>query len=82
MSDVTNEDYAYWTPEGSTLGIDYIHFYNADGYAEIYLAGKKEDDKDWEYGGWLTPYIYYSDSSDGWSSLGFWWEGVTDFLNE
>ncbi len=82
MSDVTNEDYAYWTPEGSTLGIDYIHFYNADGYAEIYLAGKKEDDKGWEYGGWLTPYIYYSDSSDGWSSLSFWWEGVTDFLNE
>ena len=84
MSDVTNEEYAYWTPEGSDLGVNYINFYRDDAneYAMIYIAGKKEDDKDWSYGGWLTPYIYFSDGSSSYKSLGFWWEGVTDFLNE
>ncbi len=80
MSDVTNEVYASWTPEGATVGIDYINFYRDDenSYAMIYLAGKKEDDKDWTYGGWLVPYIYFSDGTEGWKSLAFYWEGITD----
>lgn len=80
MSDVTNEVYASWTPEGATVGINYINFYRDDenSYAMIYLAGKKEDDEDWTYGGWLTPYIYFSDGAEGYKSLLFYWEGITD----
>lgn len=84
MSDVTNEEYASWTPEGSSIGVSYINFYRDDenSYAMIYIAGKKEEDTDWYYGGWLTPFIYFSDGSYGYKSLLFYWEGVTDFLNE
>ncbi len=80
MKDVTTEEYASWTPEGSNIGVDYINFYrdDANSYAMIYLAGKKENDPDWSYGGWLTPYVYLSDGSSGYKSLSFYWEGITN----
>ena len=62
MSDVINFEYAGWTPEGYSLGINYINFYMSDDttYAYIDMNGYGSNNTD---NGYLCSYTYLSDDS-------------------
>ena len=63
MSDVINFEYAGWTPEGYSLGINYINFYMSDDttYAYIDMNGYGSNNTD---NGYLCSYTYLSDDSE------------------
>lgn len=74
MSNVENEDYAGWSIEGSSVGIDYISYYQespvTDSYAYIDMSGSSSS-----YSAFFTPYIYLSDGSEtGYTYIFFYWD--------
>lgn len=75
MADAANGEYAAWTPEGGTLGIDYINFYSdatSDSYSFIDMQGSSSS-----YASFLIPYVYYSDGSEsGYTYLYMYWDST------
>jgi hypothetical protein len=74
MRDVVTQDYASWTPEGWSVGIDYINFYETDDttYIWIDMNGSKTD-----MTGYMCSYTYLSDGSNpGYIYLYMYWDGM------
>lgn len=65
-------DYAAWTPEGATTDIEYVYFYMGSDYAYIDLNNDGTDEND--YAGWLNPYLYLVNGSEGYDFIEISWK--------
>ncbi len=76
MNDVSAQDYASWTPEGWSVGIDYINFYDSDDttYNFIDLNGSTTSTT-----GYLCSYTYLSDNNNpGYLYVYMYWDGMVE----
>jgi hypothetical protein len=76
MKDVVTQEYAYWTPEGWSVSVDYINFYTSDStdYIWIDMNGSKTD-----MTGYMCSYTYLSDgSTPGYIYLYMYWDGMVN----
>ncbi len=76
MRDVVTQDYASWTPEGWSVGIDYINFYETDDttYIWIDMNGSTTSNT-----GYMCSYTYLSDgSAPGYIYLYMYWDGMVN----
>jgi hypothetical protein len=74
MKDVVTQDYASWTPEGWSVGIDYINFYTTDDTTYIWIDMNGSTAS---FTGYMCSYTYLSDgSTPGYIYLYMYWDSM------